>query len=163
MKTSLSDPEFNPRDEQVVAVAKVVQSIKEPKSIKVEVEKPKLDLLALQDDHSVSAKVLTPAAETAPPFEELLYSDPFDTSIASNILPGEAELKLLETELIHTAHPPIPKPAAYTFPDTVVEQSRPSSDSNVPDLFEDHDDGGEVDVKPLSPVTGRSKIFISYK
>ncbi|XP_033221336.1 protein stoned-A [Belonocnema kinseyi] len=30
---------------------------------------------------------------------EILYSDPFDTSSASNILPGKAELKILENEL----------------------------------------------------------------
>lgn len=156
LKTSLSDPDFNPRDEKLVTVAKVVQSINVSKpKVEFEIEKPKLDLLGLQDDQDVSAKVLTPAAEIAPQSEELFYSDPFDTSIASNILPGDAELKLLETELIHTAQPtvPKPKPVSFALTSTVVEPTQAgSSASNVPDLFEDQDTS--VDVKPLSPVTG---------
>ncbi|XP_076634546.1 uncharacterized protein LOC143348342 [Colletes latitarsis] len=49
----------------------------------------------------VDAKPLTPKIEAKPSIEdrEISYNDPFDTSIASNILPGKAELKVLESEL----------------------------------------------------------------
>lgn len=156
LKTSLSDPDFNPRDEQIVTAAKVVQSINTPKpKVEFESEKPKLDLLGLHNDQDVSAKVLTPAAKVATQSEELFYSDPFDTSIASNILPGDAELKILETELIHTAQPPVPKPktVSLTLTSTVVEPTQATSaGGNVPDWFEDQ--GDSVNVKPLIPVTG---------
>lgn len=155
-KNSLSDPDFNPRNEKIATVAQAVRSINTPKTkSEFEFEKPKLDLLGLQNDQDVSTKVLTPSAEVAPQTEELLYSDPFDTSIASNILPGDAELKILETELIHTAQAPVPKPktVSFTLTSAVVDPTpATSAGSNVPDLFEDQDDS--VNVKPLSPVTG---------
>ncbi|KAK0163183.1 hypothetical protein PV327_006891 [Microctonus hyperodae] len=51
----------------------------------------------------VDVKTLTPHIESKVLEEELedeiSYVDPFDTSIASNILPGKAELKQLESEL----------------------------------------------------------------
>ena len=48
----------------------------------------------------VDIKPLTPSVESKLiEEEEILYADPFDTSIATNILPGKAELKLLENEL----------------------------------------------------------------
>lgn len=55
----------------------------------------------LDADFEVDAKPLTPRIEArkAPIEEEISYVDPFDTSIAVNILPGQAELKVLESEL----------------------------------------------------------------
>ncbi|KAK0158611.1 hypothetical protein PV328_009589 [Microctonus aethiopoides] len=57
----------------------------------------------LDADVVVDAKTLTPHIESKVLEEELeeeiSYVDPFDTSIASNILPGKAELKQLESEL----------------------------------------------------------------
>lgn len=62
---------------------------------------PAEELLAVKEN--ITAKVLTPAQEC----KELTLNsgavkqlDPFDTSIAANIKPGEAELKLLENELL---------------------------------------------------------------
>lgn len=52
-----------------------------------------VDLLSISED--ITAKVLTPAEEVTSEFD-----DPFDTSIAKNLLPGKAELKVLENELI---------------------------------------------------------------
>lgn len=72
---SLSDPDFDPR-----AVTPVPQG----------------DLLLAPDNHDI--KVLTPARGSSSPEE--IEVDPFDTSIAINILPGSTELKLLEDELI---------------------------------------------------------------
>lgn len=58
----------------------------------------------------VDAKSLTPKIESKviEEEEEISYADPFDTSIACNILPGKAELKLLESELSQVAAHPIP-------------------------------------------------------
>ncbi|ALC50015.1 stnA [Drosophila busckii] len=78
LKHSLSDPDFNPRAP--------------PTSVPAEV------LLAV--DENINIKVLTPAQERKqlqPAAEEL---DPFDTSIAANLQPGQTELKLLENELL---------------------------------------------------------------
>lgn len=77
IKHSLSDPDFDPR-----AVTPVV-------------ERKQADLLLASDNHNI--KVLTPARSNSSPEADF---DPFDTSIAVNILPGSTELKLLEDELI---------------------------------------------------------------
>ncbi|XP_076244000.1 uncharacterized protein LOC143185149 [Calliopsis andreniformis] len=54
----------------------------------------------LDAEIEVDAKPLTPKIESkVPEEEEISYDDPFDTSIATNILPGKAELKVLESEL----------------------------------------------------------------
>lgn len=78
MTHSLSDPDFDPRAET-------------PGKEKVET-----DLFLAPENHNT--KVLTPAKGIASPDQADI--DPFDTSIATNILPGTAELKLLEEELI---------------------------------------------------------------
>lgn len=55
----------------------------------------------LDAEVEVDAKPLTPRIESRVSEEdtEISYVDPFDTSIATNLLPGKAELKLLENEL----------------------------------------------------------------
>lgn len=54
----------------------------------------KPDLLLVEEE--ITTKALTPSIE-----EDISgYVDPFDTSIAENIVPGKAELKVLENELI---------------------------------------------------------------
>lgn len=78
LSNSLSDPDFDPR-----AVTPVP-------------EKAPADLFLAPDNHDI--KVLTPAKSSSSPEETDI--DPFDTSIAVNILPGSTELKLLEDELI---------------------------------------------------------------
>lgn len=146
---SLLDPNFDPRDEKQVAVAKVVQSIqditnpelKTTKPTSLSISPPNLDLLVADND--VQAKVLTPATNKC---DIETYSDPFDTSIASNILPGKTELKLLESELINSAEIPS---QAYNFSATVLQ-----SQSTEKNLFEEHD-SSDVNVKPLTPVVDR--------
>lgn len=59
----------------------------------------------LDSEITVDIKPLTPCIETKKVEEEISYSDPFDTSIASSILPGKAELKLLENELSQVPEP----------------------------------------------------------
>ncbi|XP_076291891.1 uncharacterized protein LOC143214562 [Lasioglossum baleicum] len=60
---------------------------------------PKRQESLLDADVDVDAKALTPTIESKIEEEEISYEDPFDTSIATNILPGKAELKVLESEL----------------------------------------------------------------
>ncbi|XP_055304007.1 protein stoned-A [Sitodiplosis mosellana] len=62
----------------------------------------KTDLLSASGDN-IDIKVLTPATSTNNQEEEFAVEDPFDTSNASALLlPGKAELKLIENELIET-------------------------------------------------------------
>ncbi|KAG5683780.1 hypothetical protein PVAND_013044 [Polypedilum vanderplanki] len=67
----------------------------DPRAVTPEPPKEKTDLLLAADNHDI--KVLTPAKDSTPEEAEI---DPFDTSIANNIVPGTTELKLLEDELI---------------------------------------------------------------
>lgn len=76
-----------------------IESTQEEPVVVSETKAEPVDLLSIRND--IAAKVLTPAAEEVT-ISELLYADPFDTSIAKNIQPGKAELKLLEDELIQT-------------------------------------------------------------
>uniref|UniRef100_A0A1I8NZE9 Protein stoned-A n=1 Tax=Stomoxys calcitrans TaxID=35570 RepID=A0A1I8NZE9_STOCA len=76
LKHSISDPDFDPRAPPTPVPAE--------------------DLLAVKED--IAIKVLTPAQESKDLADE--YVDPFDTSIAANIQPGQAELKLLENEFL---------------------------------------------------------------
>lgn len=71
---------------------------KEINTDKLIVKKPEsiLDSAIKVDIEPLTPKIPTQLIEKV----EILYSDPFDTSIATNILPGKAELKLLENELI---------------------------------------------------------------
>ena len=64
-------------------------------------ESPKDDLFQIEED--VATKPLTPCVE------DNSFVDPFDTSIASDIKPGKAELKVLEKELITGELKPISK------------------------------------------------------
>lgn len=137
-KPSLEDPDFDPRDEYKVAKVAAVEAIKEivkpkPKPVALPVIPAPIDLLSASND--ISAKVLTPAAEIKTNFLEdtLSYADPFDTSIARNILPGKAELKLLENELIEPA----------------TAELEPHKDLLV-------HNGDTIIEKPLSPVLGQS-------
>lgn len=124
---SLVDNDFDPRDEKKAERDKVVRIIKDITNIKIPDKKEEeVDLFAIDDN--ISAKVLTPGGDAR---GELSYRDPFDTStIASNILPGKTELKLLETELIH-------------------HETNLNLDKPVEHLLEDHHD--IISHQPLSP------------
>uniref|UniRef100_A0A336L9Q2 CSON006622 protein n=1 Tax=Culicoides sonorensis TaxID=179676 RepID=A0A336L9Q2_CULSO len=65
-----------------------------------ETESDQLDILTTSlAEASVDVKVLTPQMNPTDSFE-MADIDPFDTTFAENIRPGEAELKLIESELI---------------------------------------------------------------
>uniref|UniRef100_A0A6P4E5W8 Protein stoned-A n=1 Tax=Drosophila rhopaloa TaxID=1041015 RepID=A0A6P4E5W8_DRORH len=86
LRHSLSDPDFDPRAPPTPIPAEVLLAVEE----------------------NIDIKVLTPAQERKKltncggggDSEEDLDIDPFDTSIAANLRPGQTELKLLENELL---------------------------------------------------------------
>ncbi|CAG9762427.1 unnamed protein product [Ceutorhynchus assimilis] len=135
----LEDPDFDPRDDSKVAKVAAVEAIKQIGTQKPESVLPVEPVDLLSATNEITAKVLTPAAEFNTNFhkeEPLLYADPFDTtSIATNILPGKAELKLLENELI--------EPSVITQDNDLLVHS-----------------GDTIIEKPLSPVPGQQSLEI---
>lgn len=83
LKHSLSDPDFNPRAPPTPVPAEVLLAVEENINIKV--------LTPAQERRQLPSNVQT---------EEDQDIDPFDTSIAANLQPGQTELKLLENELL---------------------------------------------------------------
>lgn len=78
-----------------------VNDIKDCSILSVNAHKDVDDLLVQKED-IVIEKPLSPSGNFSPTsIEEQEDFDPFDTSSAANIQPGKAELKLLESELIH--------------------------------------------------------------
>lgn len=139
---SISDHNFNPRDEKQLIAARVAQTIQDiynpkevlTKEIDFSIGKSKpVDLLSAAVE--IESKVLTPAAEKCEVVSAALELDPFDTSVASNILPGRTELKLLETELINSE-----AENKYTVNNFNVKQ----------DLLQHSED--TIRDKPLSPI-----------
>lgn len=154
LKRKLSDPDFNPRASTPQVESVCVTRPKLPDLPLKVIAKP--DLLAVEEE--VTAKVLTPAVETTSDFD-LSYSDPFDTSdIACNILPGKAELRILEDELIKTNNTDIKR--NLTDPDfnprNALEE-QPQTTKNIEDLFGNSEE--QSCVKPLTPFAGEPVSF----
>ena len=143
---SLSDHEFDPRageEHPVRRQSDFTASTIRPNNLKInelqdsvlkkfeEQNKPKLQERQeslLDEKIEVDAKPLTPRIESKPiEEEEISYADPFDTSIATNILPGKTELKILESELEQiTGEIPVrPVPIALT---AIIKTSVPEVD-----------------------------------
>ncbi|XP_016953894.1 protein stoned-A [Drosophila biarmipes] len=84
LRHSLSDPDFDPRAPPTPVSAEVLLAVEE----------------------NINIKVLTPAQERKKLTNSVGFGDskedidPFDTSIAANLRPGQTELKLLESELL---------------------------------------------------------------
>lgn len=97
---NLIDKNFDPRDDRLDKIHKVLNTVNEVSKPKEKTLAESIDLLAI--DTAISAKVLTPQESLERDFEDISYRDPFDTSAISNILPGKTELKILESELIHS-------------------------------------------------------------
>nr|XP_053643500.1 protein stoned-A-like [Cherax quadricarinatus] len=95
-KRSLSDNEFDPREEDKV-----------PKRPPLPVKKPgsPSSLLDSCDYHNIFDRPIQ-ALQAPSSAAALDNCDPFDTSIADNIAPSKAELKYLETELLSAAQDP---------------------------------------------------------
>ncbi|PNF15289.1 hypothetical protein B7P43_G01029 [Cryptotermes secundus] len=185
LKHSLSDQEFNPRSQEeatsnvttevaanlgrrfsdfsgdrrrapprTLAIRGVTVTpvpLQEIPAVPTPASKP--DLLFVEENAPVATKPLTPAVEI-----KLEYTNPFDTSIANNLLPGRAELKVLESELLSSIK------RSYTDPDfnpraedTIkVTQSESERPTEKPDLL---NLPAEVapDTKTLTPVIENSK------
>lgn len=132
---SLSDHDFDPRSiaEPVRRQSDFTASSVTPRDLKLaqlqssliqrvdeEVissrHEPRRQESLLDAEVEVDAKPLTPKIESKPIEEEISYSDPFDTSIATNILPGKAELRILESELEQLPQQPPPRPKPINLP-----------------------------------------------
>lgn len=125
---SLSDHDFDPRStaEPIRRQSDFTATSFTPSNLKLAqlqsslIQKVKEEVISKQEPHrqeslldaevEVDAKLLTPRVESKSIEEEISYTDPFDTSIATNILPGKAELKILENELQQIPQQPPPKP-----------------------------------------------------
>lgn len=103
----------------------------------------------LDAEVEVDAKPLTPRIESKPIEEEISYADPFDTSIATNILPGKAELKILESELQQIPQQPPPRPVNLP-----VAEIDPDFDPRADEAKEDFLalDGQDPGDKVLTPL-----------
>lgn len=101
-RLSLIDRNFDPRDDRLDKINKVLNTVNEIAVQKINTLSESVDLLAIDSD--ISAKVLTPQESLDKDFDNISYRDPFDTSAISNILPGKTELRLLESELIYSGN-----------------------------------------------------------
>lgn len=112
----------------------LIQKVEEEVITKQELHKQES---LLDAEVEVDAKPLTPKIESKPiEEEEISYSDPFDTSIATNILPGKAELKILESELQQI---PVQPPRPINLPAVV-----PIVAPTVSDIDDFYPRAGEV-------------------
>ncbi|XP_020289485.1 protein stoned-B-like [Pseudomyrmex gracilis] len=155
---SLSDHDFDPRSAaepirrqsdftatsvtpgnlNLALQSSVIQKVEEEVITKQELHKQES---LLDAEVEVDAKPLTPKIESKPiEEEEISYSDPFDTSIATNILPGKAELKILESELQQI---PVQPPRPINLP-AVVSIVPPTVPPTVPDIDDFDPRAGEV-------------------
>nr|XP_040223517.2 protein stoned-A [Anopheles coluzzii]XP_040223525.2 protein stoned-A [Anopheles coluzzii]XP_040223532.2 protein stoned-A [Anopheles coluzzii]XP_040223541.2 protein stoned-A [Anopheles coluzzii]XP_040223550.2 protein stoned-A [Anopheles coluzzii]XP_040223560.2 protein stoned-A [Anopheles coluzzii]XP_040223568.2 protein stoned-A [Anopheles coluzzii] len=122
LNRSLSDPEFDPRASPPAAAAAATSGA---------------DLLGVSEGELHLQKVLTPARGSAAAVE----ADPFDTSIAVNLQPGRAELKLLEDELI----PPVAAECAGAVPD-ILSDGAPEASSVFVKVLTPQASSGSLDL-----------------
>ena len=104
-----------------------------------------LNLLA--NDTQVHVKVLTPIGELTDEASNLC-SDPFDTSIANNILPGETQLKHLESEFIQR------QALQQNLPHSAI-----GSEIETVSTWNVFGANTAVDVKPLIPLPNSEDTF----
>lgn len=91
VKRNLSDDEFNPREEE--------EDTTDPKTTSN--NQNSVNILDFDIDHSETSAPVLQANPVRNEIEETeLEIDPFDTSIAENIVPGKQELRLLDKELL---------------------------------------------------------------
>lgn len=166
LKHSVSDPDFNPR-ESVAEEPSADQlehnnnSCRPPQSKKIHQSPEKLQPDILSEDPLITAKLHTPVVpkKIEEELREFEYTDPFDTSIVNNVLPGKAELKLLESELIQTDLD-ISIKRSYTDPDFNPRNSPEKNPSPQVEKsnFIDQPETIVVAEKPLTPQSATSNI-----
>lgn len=144
IKRTLSDDEFDPRFGEPV--------LNKPTVLPVQ-----LNPDILSGDVDVEIKLHTPVVpQKAIGDVSADAVDPFDTSIASDLIPGKAEIKILETELIYSQTPAIVKPVTNITEELLRKsaQSTSSRKQSVDLVLEQ--DSEEITVKPLTPVAAGS-------
>lgn len=179
---SLSDHDFDPRSaaEPIRRQSDFTATSVAPSSLKLAqlqsslIQKVEEEVIVKQEPHrqeslldaevEVDAKPLTPRIESKPiEEEEISYSDPFDTSIATNILPGKAELKILESELEQIPQQPPPRPihlpaVVPTIPIPIVPETD-DFDPRADEVKESKDflslDGQDPGDKVLTPLQNK--------
>lgn len=177
---SLSDHDFDPRStaEPIRRQSDFTATVA-PSNLKLAqlqsslIQKVEEEVLAKQEPQrqeslldaevEVDAKPLTPRIESNPIVEEeISYVDPFDTSIATNILPGKAELKILESELQQIPQPPPPRPIILPTVVPIVASTVPEIDDFDPradEVKESTDflslDGQDTGDKVLTPLQNK--------
>ncbi|XP_029166774.1 protein stoned-A [Nylanderia fulva] len=180
---SLSDHDFDPRSvaEPIRRQSDFTATSVAPSSLKLEqlrsslIQKVEEEVIVRQEPQrqeslldaevEVDAKPLTPRIESKPiEEEEISYSDPFDTSIAINILPGKAELKILESELEQIPQQPPPRPIQLpavvpTIPVVPVVPEIDDFDPRADEVKESKDflslDGQDPGDKVLTPLQNK--------
>lgn len=167
---SLSDEDFDPRGETTAVDSstgnqqKPPPTFQPPTSLPIKVSQPSPEKIQpdfLTEDTDITIKLHTPVAprKIEEDLENFDYIDPFDTSIVKDILPGKAELKLLENELINSDCGTAIK-RSYTDPDFNPRDSpEQETHSKVePKNFIDHSEDISVAEKPLTPLSANSKV-----
>jgi len=159
----LSDPDFDPRQEVSEAeVDKPQVIVQPPVTLQINNNKPSPERPDfISEDPIITAKLHTPVVpkRIEEELESLSYTDPFDTSIVNEVLPGKAELKLLESEFITSDSGGSIK-RSYTDPDFNPRDSPEIKQEVViesQNIF-DHSENINVGEKPLTPQSATSKI-----
>ncbi|KAL1138449.1 hypothetical protein AAG570_008513 [Ranatra chinensis] len=151
LKHSLSDPEFNPREETPAGVAETARN------------PPVLDdIISCQVGYEFSAKLHTPVTPRpiSQEFQEDFTVDPFDTSIADVLVPGKAEIKLIEHQLVYPAETEPSTLHKISLPEIIkpleVVNENSLNVAPVPDVLNQTDEN--IADKPLTPLIASSSI-----
>lgn len=164
---SISDDTFNPRDKHS-SIKLPANNFPKDLQQHVTLTKKENHLLPdelqpdiLSEDSVVTGKLHTPVVprRIEVELEQLSYLDPFDTSIVKDVLPGKAELKQLEIELIQADLGTSVK-RSYTDPDFNPRNSLDNSQSitEANSNFIDQPVNFLAAEKPLTPQSATSKI-----
>uniref|UniRef100_A0A146L8Y6 Protein stoned-A n=2 Tax=Lygus hesperus TaxID=30085 RepID=A0A146L8Y6_LYGHE len=147
LKKSLSDDDFDPRGGEGNS-ALLNQPVLPIQTLNADI---------ISGDVDAEVKLLTPVVPQKA-FGETSSQviDPFDTSIASGLIPGKAEIKILETELIYSTPTPLVKPATNITEELLKKNSERSSSRKLSVDYVLEQDSENITVKPLSPVTAGS-------
>lgn len=169
-KENISDSDFDPRQENQLKQSVLSDPSNRSKppvilSIKPIHQSPeKLQPDILSGDSEITAKLHTPVVprKIEEDLENFNYIDPFDTSIVKDVLPGKAELKLLESELIDSDGGSSIK-RSYTDPDfnprdsLSTNQTQQEVKTEIKSVI-DHSEDISIAEKPLTPQSATSKI-----
>lgn len=169
-KENISDSDFDPRQENQLKQSVLTDPSNRSKppvilSIKPIHQSPeKLQPDILSGDSEITAKLHTPVVprKIEEDLENFNYIDPFDTSIVKDVLPGKAELKLLESELIDSDSGSSIK-RSYTDPDfnprdsLSANQTQQEVKTEIKSVI-DHSEDISIAEKPLTPQSATSKI-----